>query len=54
MPRLVAQSPEFEGKSFDLSGTELTVGRVADNKIQIEHASVSATTPSCSSTSSTT
>ena len=41
MPRLVAQSPEFEGKVFDLTGGELTVGRVADNKIQIEHASVS-------------
>src|SRR5271156_2795342 len=41
MPRLVAQSPEFSGKSFDLSGSEISVGRVADNKIQIEHASVS-------------
>ena len=41
MPRLVAQSPEFEGKVFDLTGGELTVGRVADNRIQIEHASVS-------------
>jgi hypothetical protein len=41
MPRLVAQSPEFEGKTFDLSGPEVSVGRVADNKIQIEHASVS-------------
>lgn len=41
MPRLVAQSQEFEGKSFDLTGPEITVGRVADNKIQIEHASVS-------------
>jgi hypothetical protein len=41
MPRLVAQSPEFTGKSFDLSGQEITVGRVEDNKIQIEHASVS-------------
>jgi hypothetical protein len=41
MPRLVAQSPEFTGKSFDLTGREITVGRVADNKIQIEHASVS-------------
>ena len=41
MPRLVAQSPEFEGKIFDLTGGELSVGRVADNKIQIEHASVS-------------
>jgi hypothetical protein len=41
MPRLVAQSAEFEGKTFELTGPELTVGRVADNKIQIEHASVS-------------
>jgi hypothetical protein len=41
MPRLVAQSPEFTGKIFDLSGREITVGRVTDNKIQIEHASVS-------------
>jgi hypothetical protein len=41
MPRLVAQTPEFEGKVFELSGAELTVGRIADNKIQIEHASVS-------------
>src|SRR3984957_11563696 len=41
MPRLVAQSPEFTGKSFDLSGKEITMGRVEDNKIQIEHVSVS-------------
>jgi hypothetical protein len=41
MPRLVAQSPEFTGNTYDLSGPEITVGRVADNKIQIEHASVS-------------
>jgi hypothetical protein len=41
MPRLVAQSPEFAGKSFDLSGSEITVGRVVDNTIQVEHASVS-------------
>ena len=41
MPRLVALSPEFAGKSFDLAGREITMGRVADNKIQIEHASVS-------------
>jgi predicted component of type VI protein secretion system len=41
MPRLVAQSPEFAGKSFELNGRELTVGRLDDNKIQIEHASVS-------------
>jgi hypothetical protein len=41
MPRLVAQSPEFSGQIFDLSGGEISVGRVADNKIQVEHASVS-------------
>ena len=41
MPRLVAQSPEFAGKSFELSGTEMTVGRLEDNNLQIEHASVS-------------
>ena len=41
MPRLVAQSQEFVGKTFDLTGQEITVGRVADNKIQVEHASIS-------------
>jgi FHA domain len=41
MPRLVAQSPEFAGNTFDLSGPEVTVGRVEDNKIRIEHASIS-------------
>jgi hypothetical protein len=41
MPRLVAQSPEFAGIIFDLTGPEISVGRVADNKIQVEHASVS-------------
>jgi pSer/pThr/pTyr-binding forkhead associated (FHA) protein len=41
MPRLVAQSPEFSGKSFELIGPEITVGRLEDNKIQLEHASVS-------------
>ena len=41
MPRLVAQSQEFSGQSFDLTGPEITVGRLEDNKIQLEHASVS-------------
>jgi hypothetical protein len=41
MPRLVAQSPEFTGKTFDLKNSEITVGRLPDNVIQIEHASVS-------------
>ena len=41
MPRLVAQSPEFAEKVFELKGNEMTVGRLADNDIQIEHPSVS-------------
>ena len=41
MPRLVAQSPEFAGKTFDLTGPQVTVGRLPDNGIQIEHASIS-------------
>jgi hypothetical protein len=41
MPRLVAQSPEFAGQTFDLAGPEITVGRLADNGVQLEHASVS-------------
>jgi predicted component of type VI protein secretion system len=41
MPRLVAKSPEFSGKSFELTGKEMTVGRLEDNQIQLEHASVS-------------
>ena len=41
MPRLVAQSPEFSGQTFDLSGPEITLGRLADNAVQVEHPSVS-------------
>lgn len=41
MPRLVAQSPEFAGLIFDLTGPEITVGRLADNGVQVEHPSVS-------------
>src|ERR1700722_1986290 len=41
MPRLVAQSPEFAGQTFVLDSPEMSVGRVADNQIQVEHASVS-------------
>ncbi|HEY0255928.1 MAG TPA: FHA domain-containing protein [Candidatus Methylacidiphilales bacterium] len=41
MPRLVAQSPEFAGQTFDLSTPEITVGRLPDNQISIEHASIS-------------
>jgi len=41
MPRLVAQSPEFAGKSFKLDGPQITIGRLEDNGIQMEHASIS-------------
>jgi hypothetical protein len=41
MPRLVSQSPEFADQTFELGGTEVTVGRLPDNAIQLEHASVS-------------
>jgi hypothetical protein len=41
MPRLVAQSPEFAGKTFNLATADITVGRLEDNNIQIEHASIS-------------
>ena len=41
MPRLVAQSPEFAGQTFELKDAEVTVGRLPDNGIQREHASVS-------------
>jgi predicted component of type VI protein secretion system len=41
MPRLVSQSPEFADQTFELRGPEISVGRLADNSIQLEHASVS-------------
>lgn len=41
MPKLIAQSEEFSGKIFELKSPEYTVGRLADNKIQLEHNSVS-------------
>jgi len=41
MPRLVAQSSEFSGTSFELTGPELSVGRLEDNNIQLAHASIS-------------
>jgi predicted component of type VI protein secretion system len=41
MPRLVAQSAEFAGQTFELKGEEVTVGRLPDNGVQLEHASVS-------------
>jgi hypothetical protein len=41
MPRLVAQSEEFAGRIIELNGSKLTLGRVEDNDVQIEHNSVS-------------
>lgn len=41
MPRLIAQSEEFSGKVFDLKGPSMTIGRLADNVLQIDHNSVS-------------
>jgi predicted component of type VI protein secretion system len=41
MPRLIVQSPEFANLTFDLLESEISVGRAADNKIHIEHGSLS-------------
>ncbi len=41
MPRLVVQSPEFAGRAFELINSEITLGRLPDNTIHIDHGSVS-------------
>lgn len=41
MPRLIAQSEEFAGKTFELSGPTVTVGRLPDNGLPLDHNSVS-------------
>jgi hypothetical protein len=41
MPRLVAQSEEFAGRVIELNAPKLTLGRLAENDIQLEHNSVS-------------
>ncbi len=41
MPRLIIQSSEFEGKIFDLTQTKITVGRLPDNTLHLDHGSVS-------------
>lgn len=41
MPRLVAQSSEFSGQIFDLTGPEITLGRLEDNQVTIAHTSIS-------------
>jgi pSer/pThr/pTyr-binding forkhead associated (FHA) protein len=37
----VVQSPEFEGTIYELTGPEITLGRLPENAIQIPHSSVS-------------
>lgn len=41
MPRLIVQSQEFSGKIYELSGPSLSVGRLPDNALSIDHNSVS-------------
>jgi pSer/pThr/pTyr-binding forkhead associated (FHA) protein len=41
MPRFIGQSEEFAGRSWELTGASITLGRLDDNQVQIEHNSVS-------------
>ncbi len=41
MARLTVQSPEFEGRVFELLKPQMTLGRLPDNDIHIDHGSVS-------------
>lgn len=41
MPRLIVQSPEFEGRVFELLKPQVSLGRLPDNDIHIDHGSVS-------------
>ncbi len=41
MPTLVVLSDEMKGYTFELTADKITVGRVADNMIYIEHSAVS-------------
>lgn len=41
MPRLIVQSPEFEGRVFELLTPQVTLGRLPDNDVHIDHGSVS-------------
>lgn len=41
MPRLIGQSEEFSGSTFELNASPMTLGRVEDNQIEINHNSVS-------------
>ncbi|HSI86644.1 MAG: FHA domain-containing protein [Candidatus Methylacidiphilales bacterium] len=41
MPKFIGQSEEFQGVTFELTAPAIPVGRLADNRLQIEHSSVS-------------
>ncbi|PTX92167.1 hypothetical protein DB346_24815 [Verrucomicrobia bacterium LW23] len=41
MPKLIGQSEEFQGVTYELKEVTIPVGRLADNGLQIEHSSVS-------------
>ena len=41
MARLTVQSPEFEGRVFELLKPQMTLGRLPENDIHIDHGSVS-------------
>lgn len=41
MPRLIVDSTEVEQRTYELNDPVVTVGRAADNTIQISHASIS-------------
>ena len=41
MPTLVILSEEMKGQTFDLTADKVTIGRLNDNTIQLEHSAVS-------------
>lgn len=41
MARLTVQSPEFEGRVFELLKPQMTLGRLPENDVHIDHGSVS-------------
>lgn len=41
MPRIIAQSADFSGQVFELTGDTVTVGRSDQNQIHLPHSSVS-------------
>lgn len=41
MPRLIGQSEDFQGSTFELNASPMSLGRVEDNQIELNHNSVS-------------